>query len=166
MDGVFFQLTRVFFPLFLPNLPNKFDDKIRSRFDEWVYVLKHSSVKSEFTAAGTQEAAEKLDILKMTDQEREEYERERRYNHDVKMQKYTAEMKVSKAKKEGIEIGRAEEREIADKEIAQKDNTIAQLLSEKTTIVLNAHKMGMSIDDIAKITALSHQQITEIINPK
>jgi predicted transposase/invertase (TIGR01784 family) len=55
-------------------LPNKFDETIRGRFDEWIYTLKTSVVKSGFTAAGVQEAGESLDVLKMTEQERKTYE--------------------------------------------------------------------------------------------
>ena len=46
---------------------------MRGRFDEWVYTLKKSTVRSDFTAAGLKEAAEKLDILKMTDEQRAAY---------------------------------------------------------------------------------------------
>jgi len=56
-------------------LPNKFDEQMRGKFDEWVYTLKKSVVRSDFTAAGLQAAAEKLDVLKMTPEERAEYER-------------------------------------------------------------------------------------------
>jgi len=142
---------------------------VRGKFDEWVYILKKSAVRSDFTAAGTQEAGEKLDILKMTPEEKARYKRYKDADKSRKSELYTAKQK---GKAEGIEIGRAEEREIADKEIEKErqiaDQKIADALqkaeAEKITIVLNAAKMGMSIDDIAKLTNLSHQQITEIIN--
>jgi len=74
-------------------LPNKFDEQMRNKFDEWVYALKTSSVKSEFTAAGIQAAGEKLDVLKMTPQQRAEYEKSRAEDMDRKSQFYTAELK-------------------------------------------------------------------------
>ncbi|MDR2026040.1 MAG: Rpn family recombination-promoting nuclease/putative transposase, partial [Prevotellaceae bacterium] len=30
----------------------QFDDKIRDKFDEWIYFFKHNSIKDEFTAKG------------------------------------------------------------------------------------------------------------------
>jgi predicted transposase/invertase (TIGR01784 family) len=74
-------------------LPLKFNEEIRSRFDEWVYVLKTSRVRSSFTAAGVQEAGEKLDVLKMTPEEKTVYEKTRASEMDYKSQLYTAEMK-------------------------------------------------------------------------
>ena len=56
-------------------LPKKFDEHIRSKFDEWIYTLKNSVVKKEFSAAGLQEASEKLDKLKMSPEELAAYEK-------------------------------------------------------------------------------------------
>ncbi len=74
-------------------LPGKFDDQIRSKFDEWVYTLKTSKVRTDFTAAGIQEAGERLDVLKMTPEEKKEYEWMMRDEMDHKSQLYTAELK-------------------------------------------------------------------------
>jgi len=54
---------------------NKFDEKIRTRFDEWIYFLKKDEVKQEFTAKGLEEAKEKLDYLKLSLEEQAEYDR-------------------------------------------------------------------------------------------
>jgi len=62
------------FPEYYLIYPHRFNETIRNRFDEWVYTLKTSSVKSEFTAAGIQAAGEKLDEMRMTPRQREEYE--------------------------------------------------------------------------------------------
>ncbi|MDR0303923.1 MAG: Rpn family recombination-promoting nuclease/putative transposase [Chitinispirillales bacterium] len=103
-------------------LSNKFDERMRNKFDEWVYTLKTSSVRSEFTAAGIQAAGEKLDVLKMTPQQRTEYERLRSENMDKKSQFYTAELK---GKKEGLAEGKTEiagkmkQRGVSDKEISE-----------------------------------------------
>ena len=45
---------------------NQFHEKIRDKFDEWMYFLKNEQVKSTFNAKGIHSAAEKLDILKLT----------------------------------------------------------------------------------------------------
>jgi len=130
------DIRRDIHPEYFLILPNKFKGEIKTKFDEWVYVLKNSSVKSDFTAAGVQAAGEKLDVLKMTPEARAKYEREKQDLMNLKTQFLTAEIN---AKKEG----RAE-REI---EIAQK------LLIK-----------GMSIQDVSDATGLSIEQITEIAN--
>ncbi|MCL2100470.1 MAG: Rpn family recombination-promoting nuclease/putative transposase, partial [Fibromonadales bacterium] len=56
-------------------LPKKFDEQILSKFDEWIYTRKNSVVKKEFSAAGLQEASEKLDKLKMSPEELAAYEK-------------------------------------------------------------------------------------------
>jgi hypothetical protein len=88
-------------------LPNNFDERIRDRFDEWVYTLKTSVVKEEFKAAGLQEAGEKLNILKMTPEERRAYEKYRRRQTDD-----NTVIETSKAEglAEGLAKGRAEGR--------------------------------------------------------
>jgi len=74
-------------------LPNKFDEQMRGKFDEWVYTLKKSKVRSDFTAAGLQECSEKLDVLKMTPEERAAYQRFLEDDMNYKSQIYTAELK-------------------------------------------------------------------------
>jgi hypothetical protein len=91
-------------------LPLKFDEEIRSRFDEWVYVLKTSKVRASFTAAGVQEAGEKLDMLKMTPEEKAVYVKTLASEMDYKSQLYTAEMKgeqkgLEKGLQEGLQKG-------------------------------------------------------------
>ena len=121
-------------------LPNKFDDQMRGKFDEWVYILKNSTVRSDFTAAGTQEAGEKLDILKMTPEERARYQRYKTSDMSWKSQIYTAKL-----------IGRAEGEAKGEK---QKAVEIAQ----------NMVKKGFDVNTIAKITKLSLNQVIELIN--
>jgi len=56
-------------------LPDMFDDNLRGKFDEWIYVLKTSKVRDDFTAAGIKEAKAKLDYLSMSHDDRLAYER-------------------------------------------------------------------------------------------
>lgn len=53
---------------------NQFDDVARTTIDEWIYFLKNETIKDEFTARGLREAKEELDILKLSEEERREYE--------------------------------------------------------------------------------------------
>jgi predicted transposase/invertase (TIGR01784 family) len=140
-------------------LPGKFREEIKDKFDEWVYVLKNSAVRSEFTAAGIQEAGEKLDIMKMTPQERVAYEYEKRLYMDQKSQLYTAELKgeqrgLIKGEQRGLIKG--EQRGLVKgKALGLQEN------QEQT--VFNAYKKGRSIDDIADFVDLTKEQIIQIL---
>ena len=54
---------------------NKFDDNAKDTLDEWIYFLKNSEIKQEFSAKGIREADEVLKRANMTDEERREYQR-------------------------------------------------------------------------------------------
>jgi len=54
---------------------NNFDDNAKDTLDEWIYFLKNSVIKKEFTAKGLKEAEEVLKIANMEEQERAEYQR-------------------------------------------------------------------------------------------
>ena len=54
---------------------NKFDDNARDTLDEWIYFLKNSEIKQDFTAKGIREADEVLRRANMSDQERRDFQR-------------------------------------------------------------------------------------------
>lgn len=54
---------------------NNFNDIAESSIDEWIYFLKNSDIKSEFKAKGLKEANEKMDYLKLSEQEQITYRR-------------------------------------------------------------------------------------------
>ena len=131
-------------------LPNRFDEKMRGKFDEWVYTLKKSAVRSDFTAAGLQAAAEKLDILKMTKEERAEYEKYKQTISSFKSQMrtavLTAELKgEARGEKKGLAKGLAKGK--AEKAIESAKEMLAD---------------GVSIEKIAKYTGLTAQEIKTI----
>jgi predicted transposase/invertase (TIGR01784 family) len=53
---------------------NNFDDIAKDTLDEWIYFLKNSEIKKGFKAKGLKKAAEKLDVMKLSDEKRKEYE--------------------------------------------------------------------------------------------
>ncbi len=53
---------------------NQFNDIAQNSLDEWIYFLKNEEIKDEFKAKGLKEAKEGLDILKLSDADRMEYE--------------------------------------------------------------------------------------------
>lgn len=85
---------------------NQFHERIKDKLDEWIYFFKHDCINPEFQAQGIQSAAEKLDVLKLSEKKRWEYER---YQKDLHYQASMA-LPYDIGKKEGREEGREEER--------------------------------------------------------
>jgi len=54
---------------------NKFDGNAKNTLDEWIYFLKNSEIKQEFSAKGIKEADKVLKRANMSDEERREYQR-------------------------------------------------------------------------------------------
>ena len=54
---------------------NTFDDIARDTLDEWIYFLKNGEIKDTFQAKGIKQAKTKLDILTLSDKERQAYDR-------------------------------------------------------------------------------------------
>ena len=93
--------------------PEWFEDIIKSKIDEWVYMFKHSKVKGELEATNMSRAQEKLDWLKMTQKERaayDEYQLNKTINEGVLQVKFD----------EGIQQGKQEGRQEGIKEERQK----------------------------------------------
>jgi predicted transposase/invertase (TIGR01784 family) len=139
----------------------------QSKFDEWVYVLKHSSVKSDFTAAGIQAAGEKLDVLKMTPKQRADYKRKKQMDMTQKSQLYTAELK---GMEKGVEIGIEKGMEKGEKIGIEKGEKIGLekgveigIEQDKEQMVIRGHKKGYSIEIISGFTDLSPDQILKIL---
>ncbi|MDR2577543.1 MAG: Rpn family recombination-promoting nuclease/putative transposase [Chitinispirillales bacterium] len=116
-------------------LPNMFDEKMRNRFDEWVYVLKKSAVRSDFVAAGMEEVKLKLDLLNMQSSERKVYEKYLRNISSYYSALHTATVK-------GREEGREEGEKRKAREIAE-----------------NLKNIGIPTPQIIKATGLTAKEI-------
>ena len=68
------KVNEVFPEIYLIKV-NNFDDNAKDTLDEWIYFLKNSEIKKEFSAKGLKKANEVLQIVNMTDEERREYNR-------------------------------------------------------------------------------------------
>ena len=115
-------------------LPEMFDEQLRGRFDEWVYVLKHSAVPDGYTASGIEEAKVKLDVLRMSPAEKKAYEKYMDNKASLKSALYTA-------KKDGREEGRLEGKE-----------EVAKIMKET----------GADVDYIAKVTNLTVDDVLRL----
>jgi predicted transposase/invertase (TIGR01784 family) len=126
---------------------NKFDETIRSKFDEWIYFLKTDMVKKEFTAKGLREAKDKLDYLRLSLEEQAEYDRKMN-----RRSSFISAMDTAKMEGEFIGEARGIERGIAE----------GEYIGEILGIFQTAKKMkaeGMSVDLISKITNWSKEEL-------
>ncbi|MBF0259684.1 MAG: Rpn family recombination-promoting nuclease/putative transposase [Desulfamplus sp.] len=113
---------------------NEFDNLAKNTLDEWIYFLKNSEIKSEFSAKGLKKAAEELDILKLSKEERAAYER---YIDDRRV----GESSIKTSWIEGNIKGRIE---------------------GKIEIALEMLKDSEPYDKIAKYTGLTDYEISEL----
>jgi predicted transposase/invertase (TIGR01784 family) len=125
---------------------NQFDDVTRNAIDEWIYFFKNEEIKDDFKAKGIQEAKKELDIMKMPEEERRDYEE---YLESLRYQAsmYESSYKVGemKGRKEGREEGR---------EKGAKDKAVE--------IAKKALAKGNSIEFISEITGLSKEEIEKL----
>jgi len=113
---------------------NQFDDIAKNTIDEWIYFLKNEDIKKGFKAKGIQQANEKLNILKLSESDRKEYERfieQIRYEESLIVSNY--QVGEIKGEKKG-----------------------------KTEVAKNAIKAGIPIEIIVKITGLSIDEIENL----
>ena len=75
-----------------------FNNDVKNPFDEWVYFLKNGDIKDNFKAKNIMEAKEKLDVLKLNENERTEYDN---YLESLSYQKSVIETAKIEGKIEG-----------------------------------------------------------------
>ena len=74
VDG-YSDVVKNIFPEYYLIEVERFQDIIKGDLDEWIYFFKNSDIKEDFKAKNIQRAREKLDLLKMPENERKAYER-------------------------------------------------------------------------------------------
>ena len=134
--------VRKIFPEYYLIRVGKFPDEIHEALDEWIYMLKHSEVKPEFTAEHIQEASERLRVMNLEEPERKAYEE---YMQNVSYH----ESMLWSSREEGREKGMVEGREEGR-------------LSEKTETVRKSLQQGLDLSIIATITGLTVAEIQQI----
>ena len=122
---------------------NRFDDIAKNTLDEWVYFLKNEEIKDSFKAKGLNEARAQLNVLKLNDTERKEYE------NYIEQQRYESSLIVSNytdGRLDGIEIGKVEGSYQKGIEVAKK---------------LKA--LSVDIKTIQEATGLTKEEIEKLI---
>lgn len=118
---------------------NQFDDIAKNTLEQWIYFLKHEEIKGDFNAKGLKEAKQKLDILRLSEEERREYEY---YESEIRDQASMYLTYVKNPRKIGFIEGKKEGKMEANLENAQK-----------------MKKAGIDINTISTVTGLSLDEI-------
>ena len=95
------QIARIYPEYYIIKV-NQFDEVAKSGLDEWIYFLKNEEIKDSFKARGLKEAKERLDIMKLDDAERRDYERyidNWRYQESLTVSNFRAGQKASAKEK-------------------------------------------------------------------
>ncbi|GHV11962.1 hypothetical protein AGMMS49938_03620 [Fibrobacterales bacterium] len=139
---------------FLINTRN-FNDEIKNRFDEWVYVLKNSTTKDNFKAAGIKSASKKLDYLKLSPEAKLRYDRDldRRLNWESAIR-----TKIDKARSDGELAGEARGRQ--EGELAGEARGRHEGETRKAQEIARKLKAeGVAVSIIIATTGLSESEI-------
>jgi len=133
-------------------LPNMFDETLRGKFDEWIYMLKNSEVRDDFTAAGIKEAKEKLNELTMPPDKLAAYHRYMENIRSINSQAIAARIE---GKDEGLAEGLA--KGLAEGVAKGKDE-------ERRNNVRHMHQEGFDVKTIARALGLSEQTVNDILD--
>ena len=146
---------------------NKFDDNAKDTLDEWIYFLKNSEIKQEFSAKGIKEADEVLKRANMSDEERREYQRFVEVLSDrasiAETIEFESELKAEekaekKIKEAEAEIKRAEAE--AKKAVAEAEKKIKEA-EEKAELKVEEEKREI-VTNLLTLGNLPDEQIAEI----
>lgn len=157
---------------------NQFNDVAKDKLDEWMYFLKNEEIKDNFRAKGLIEAKEKLNELKLSDQDRLEYSKyldDLRYQTSIVHSNYCVgkidgekigiekgekigiekgeKIGIEKGEKIGIEKGKVEGEKIGI-EKGKAENKIATAKTMKN--------LGFDIVSIQQITGLTIAEIESL----
>jgi predicted transposase/invertase (TIGR01784 family) len=155
-----FQASEVsdLYPRYVILKVNDFNRWSRDSLDQWLYFLANTDIPDDADAPGLREAREKLDLMRMSRDERIVYDR---YLMDRAILRNTVDGARDEGKFEGLKEGREQGRE-EGREEGRKEGREE---GEKKANHDNARRMkakGYAIEDIADITGLSAEEIERL----
>ncbi|MDR2361276.1 MAG: hypothetical protein LBD91_00920, partial [Prevotellaceae bacterium] len=130
----------------------RFDDIAKDTLDEWIYYLKNNKIEDDFKAKGLSQARELLDYDKLSDKEKQAYDRVLESRRGERDAFYTAgiEGRVegwTEGEAIGVEKGMEEGREEGLRNVA-----------------LNAHRAGIPLPDICALIGFFKDKVQKIID--
>ena len=129
----------------------KFSDVAKDTLDEWIYYLKHNRIQDDFTAQGLDMARKILAFDNLTNEEKKVYQ------HHIEARRIR-ESEIVTAHSDGLDKGEAIGLGKGEAIGLKKGEA-----KKQKEVVLNSHRKGLTIDTIAKITGLSSEEISNIL---
>ncbi|MEQ8975737.1 MAG: PD-(D/E)XK nuclease family transposase, partial [Coleofasciculus sp. C1-SOL-03] len=146
------------FPEYYVIKVNNFNEVAKDTLDEWIYFLKKSQIKDEFTAQGLAEAKENLLVDSLSEAERANYLRfmeNRRYEISL-IESSRSEGRLE-GLEEGMEKGMKEGMEQGIQEGMEQGKQ-----QEKTNIARILKQQGTDLDTITAATGLTREEIEKL----
>lgn len=129
---------------------DQFHERIKDKFDEWVYFLKNSAIQPNFHAQGIQEAAHKLNVLQLSEGDRRAYDRfQEELMYEVSMTDVPFELGHDEGLKQGREEGMKEGLEQGARQV--KEALAKTLLQE-----------GLDVSRVAKLVGLEPEIVSKM----
>ena len=144
---------------------NQFHDQTTDRLDQWIYFFKNEDVPDEFDAKGLHKAKEVLDILRLPNPERANYDA---YAEDLRYQASMIESSYYDGFCSGIQEGRQEGEALGIQKGRQEGEAIGiqkgREEGEKAKALEIARQLLSLMDDatIAISTGLTYHEIAEL----
>ena len=151
LQNRFYFREKDIFPKYFLIKTEKFENVIEAPLDEWIYMIKNSEVRADFKSKNIQIAKAKLDYMKMSAAEKRQHDR---YLMQLASEKDIIDTAVQKGEKIGLEKG--------EKIGIEKGKVLANTAKNKQ-VILEGHKIGLSISVLAKMTGLTETEVEEII---
>ena len=154
---------RNIFPEYYLIRVEKYQNIIRKKIDEWIYLIKNNTVKAGSTAKNIDKAVEKLAYMNMSEAERERYER-------YLVNLHREEDILDTAREEGEQIGfkkaekkikqaKDEAKQAKDEAKQAKDEAKETLLKSIVAMIQNTN---LSDQEIATILGTSVEQVQHL----
>ena len=164
-DCKVFYEKLTFIYLELPKF-KKEESQLKSKFDKWIFVLKHLANLQDRPAFLKEKVFKKLfesaEIAKFNPQEQQQYEQSLKYYRDIKNVTDTAkEEGMIEGKAKGIIEGKAEGI-IEGKAEGIIEGKAEGIIEGKKAVIRTGLKEGTSIDLLSKLTGLSKEVIEKI----
>ena len=144
------------FPEYILISLGNFPDKVQTQLDEWLYTLKTGFVEEGFSAPGLNQAAERLDLLKLNSEDRKRYE-DFAFNQRIAINQTRAE--VDDARNEGRAEGRAQGRV----EGRTEGEAIGRTKRDHE-LILQAHQQGRSVAEISQFLGMEIALVQSVID--
>lgn len=123
-----------------------FNDRLEKEIDDWLHVMKYDKIPEHYHSPYMAQVADKLSLLKMTQEERNNYFYYQKQLFNDRDELKAAEAKgEARGKAEGLAKGKAEGK------AEGIEKTTINLLKEKADINFISRVTGLSTDEIVKI---------------